>query len=152
DGEYISDVCVHASGELSVILIADARSISVVRLASNLTVLATAEVHDAAVATDPHAAETGVTDLLANGFALDAAGIGALGESVFAVVDSSLNAVIGYRLSFEAGAWGAPARTLVEPPVGLTPFLPIGGSFDTFGAIVAWFRAPLDIDADGNAY
>ena len=31
----------------------------------------------------------------------------------------------------------ATLRTLIEPPAGLTPFLPIGGSFDTFGAIGA---------------
>src|SRR5262249_7286016 len=36
--------------------------------------------------------------------------------------------------------------------VALVPFLPIGGSFDTFGAIVAWFRPSLATDGNGNAY
>src|SRR6185436_9741053 len=41
---------------------------------------------------------------------------------------------------------------LIEPPTPLMPNLPIGGSFDTFGAMTAWFRCLLDVDEDGNAY
>jgi len=143
---------VHPSGEISAIVVSVDRLISVVRLGADLSELGALEIHDPDVAQDPHAAEAGASDLLGNSLAQDPARIGANGENVFAVVVSSINAVLGYRLSFAQGAWSTPVRTLIEPPVGLTPFLPIGGSFDTFGAMTAWFRAPLDLDEDGNAY
>ena len=152
DATYISDFCVHPSGELSVVLVSTTGTVSLVRLDAQLNDLGTSELHDPDAANDPHAAEAGVTDLSANGLALDSARIGAKGEAVFTVVVSTVNAVIGYQQSFGSGGWSTPDRTLVEPPVGLTPFLPIGGSFDTFGAIVAWFRASLDMDESGNAY
>jgi hypothetical protein len=152
DGEYISDFCVHPSGAVSAVLVASERSVSLVRLDANLELLGTSTIHDPAVADDPHASDIGVTDLTTNPFAWDAARIGANGEAVFTVAVSEINAVIGYRLSFTSGTWSAPLRTLIEPPTGLTPNLPIGGSFDTFGAEAEWFRAPIDLDPDGNAY
>jgi hypothetical protein len=152
DDQYIADFCEHPSGELSLVLRSSAFEFALVRLDAELNLLEMSTLHDPAVATDPHAAEAGVTELVANGLLNDAARIGAAGELAFAVVVSSINAVIGYRAAFTAGEWAQPERTLIEPPVGLTPFLPIGGSFDTFGAIGEWFRAPLDLDENGNAY
>jgi hypothetical protein len=152
DATYISDFCVHPAGDVSVVLVASDGTISLERLGADLEPRGTLAVHDPAVADDPNAETLGVTDLHANELTWDAARIGANGEDVFAVVMSSINAVIGYRSSFTGDTWSAPARTLIEPPAGLTPNIPIGGSFDTFGAIVAWFRAPLDLDEDGNAY
>jgi hypothetical protein len=151
-GNYISDFARHPGGEFSVVLLADDRSVSVVRLAADLKQLALARISDPEAAHDPHASDAGVTDLFGNGLTLDPARIGALGETALVAVVSSVNAIIAYRIPFTGGSWGAPARTLVEPPVGLTPFLPIGGSFDTFGAMGAWFRCPLDIDEAGNTY
>lgn len=150
--EYISDFCLHPSGELTVVLISDAHVFSLVRLAPELGELGRAELHDPAVATDPHAAETGETDLAGNGLALDPARVAAAGEGAFVVAVSTLDAVIGYRVSFAGAAWSAPQRTLIEPPAGLAPLLPIGGSYDTFGAMGAWFRAFVDFDADGDAF
>jgi hypothetical protein len=43
-------------------------------------------------------------------------------------------------------------RTLIEPPAALFPLLPTGGTFDTFGAMVVWFRPLLDVDEAGDAY
>jgi hypothetical protein len=152
DGVYISDACWHPSGEVSAVLLGGDRGVSLARLAADLTPVAVDALHDPAVATDPHAAEEGgAQDLLANALASDAARIGAVGEDIVAVVDTSYNSIVAYRVSF-AGAWSAPRRTLVEPPAALTPFLPTSGTFDTFGAIVAWFRSPLDVDDQGNAY
>jgi hypothetical protein len=71
---------------------------------------------------------------------------------VVAVVETSWNSIVAYRASFSNGAWAALGRTLIEPPVGLTPFLPIGGSFDTFQALFVWYRPELDVDEEGNAY
>jgi hypothetical protein len=152
DDFYISDFCVHPSGAVSAVLVGYDHTIWLVRLDAKLESLGMSVLHDPDAANDPHASDLGVTDLAANPFAWDAARIGANGEAVFTTVVSSDNALIGYRLSFASGNWSVPSRTLIEPPTGLTPFLPISGSFDTFGAIVEWFRAPLDLDPDGNAY
>jgi len=59
---------------------------------------------------------------------------------------------VAYRTSFAGGRWAAPERTLIEPPAHLIPNLPLGGSFDTFGAMFVRFRSLLDVDEDGNAY
>lgn len=151
-GSVLSDFCEHPSGAISAILIAPDRTPSLERLAPDLTSLGNWVMHDPLIASDPHVSDAGALDLLANGFAWDAARVASLGEAVVAVVDTSWNSIIAYRTSFSNGAWAQPQRTLIEPPAGLTPFLPIGGSFDTFGAIVVWFRALLDVDEAGNAY
>jgi hypothetical protein len=62
-----------------------------------------------------------------------------------------LESVLLYRLAFASG-WTSPRRTLVLPVSHHVPFLPIGGTFDTFGAMWSSFRALLDVDAGGNAY
>jgi hypothetical protein len=150
-GAYLSDFCTHPSGEISAVLIDAGAVVSLVRLDAALTPLVTRPIHDPDVPTDVHV-DGGPKDLFANGFARDAARIASAGEDVVAVVFSSFISVIAYRAPYANGSWSSPARTLVEPPQPVTPFLPIGGSFDTFGAIVAWFRAVLDTDEDGNAY
>jgi hypothetical protein len=149
---YISDFAQHPSGEFSAVLVGSDRTFSIARLASDLTPLEVEVIHDPAIVDDPHAADFGDNDLMSNGFAADSARVGAVGETAVAVAFSSMYSVIAYRLNFVAGSWSTPARTLVEPPSLLTPFLPTGGSFDTFGAIAAWFRCPLDVDEDGNVY
>ncbi len=150
-GSYISDFCRHPSGALSAVTIAQDRTVSMVRLEADLTFLSEATIHDSAIAQDPHVTDAGALDLLANGLAPDAARIADVGEDVVVAVFSSWYSVIAYRASF-VDVWSTPQRTLIEPPVGLTPFLPIGGSYDTFGAIVAWFRPLLATDETGNAY
>lgn len=151
-GTFISDFCRHPSGELSAVLVGEDKTISIARLTPELTQLSLATLHDPDVATDPHAAGTGVTDLEPSNYAPDAARVAAVGDATLVAVMSSLNALIAYRLTFDGAAWSAPSRTLVEPPTGITFNIPIGGSFDTFGAVNAWFRCPLDVDEAGNAY
>jgi hypothetical protein len=151
EGMYISDACRHPSGQVSAVLLGADRAVFLARFAADLTPVVITQLHDPAVASDPHASGAGPDDLRANGFAPDGARIAAAGEDVVAVVDTAANSIVAYRASF-AGAWSTPQRTLLEPPAGLTPFLPTSGTFDTFGAIVAWFRSPLDVDEQGNAY
>jgi hypothetical protein len=151
DGTHLSDVCWHPSGEVSAVLVASDSTVSLARLDPDLVPLSILAIEDPAIETDPNVNDAGALDLRANGFASDAARIGAIGEEVVAVVDTSWNSVVAYRASF-ASAWSFPRRTLLEPPTALTPFLPTSGTFDTFGAIVAWFRSPLDVDEQGNAY
>ena len=111
---------------------------SIARLASDLTLLGLTQIHDPEIINDPHAREFGATDLVGSGLTLDPARVGATGETVVVAVVSSMYSIIAYRLVFDASDWSAPARTLIEPPSALVPFLPIGGSFDTFGAIGVW--------------
>ncbi len=151
-GGVLSDFCRHPSGAVSAVVIAADRTLSLERLSPELTPLGALSMHDALIASDPHVSDMGALDLLANGLAPDAARIASVGESVVATVFTSWNSIIAYRTSFSEGSWGELARTMIEPPVGLTPFLPIGGSFDTFGAMVVWYRAHLDVDEAGNAY
>jgi hypothetical protein len=109
---------------------------------------------DEQAATDPLPlpGETDPGDLRANFFSADAVRVAPAGEELVVAVLTWRNSVVAYRLRLAPGGWTVAWRTLVEPAVGLTPFLPIGGSFDTFGAIIAWFRPSLATDGAGNAY
>lgn len=150
-GAYLSDFCVHPSGHVSAVLIDADQTVSLVRLDGSLTPLVTTAIHDPQIPNDAPV-DGGPKDLFANGFTRDAARIASVDDDVIAVVYSSFYSVIAYRASYANGTWSPPERTLVEPPLFLAPFLPIGGTFDTFGAIVAWYRAVLDTDEDGNAF
>jgi hypothetical protein len=154
---FLTDFCVHPSGELSALLVVgDERSVSLVRLDASLSPLSIIPVHDPEVPNDlppdPPSDPPGPTDLFVNGLATDAARIAPVGEDVAFVVYTTRSSVIAYRSSYANAAWSTPVRTLVEPPQYVTAFLPIGGSFDTFGAMVDWYRAYLDTDEDGNAF
>lgn len=153
DGFGIADATCHPSGELSAVLVGDDASVSLARLTPDLALIALSPLHDPDIVDDPFNSGVGETDLRAHVlFSLaTAARIAADGEDVVVAVDNIANEVIAYRLSF-AGGWSLPRRAVIEPPVGLTPLLPIGGSFDTFGAMDAWFRPLLDVDSEGNAY
>lgn len=154
---FLADFCVHPSGEISALLVVGSeRSVSLVRLDGSLSPLSITPVHDPEVPDDlppdPSSDQAMPMDLFVNGLATDAARIAPVGEDVAFVVYSSRYSVIAYRASYTTGAWSAPARTLVEPPLYLAIFLPTGGSFDTFGAITNGYRAYLDTDEGGNAY
>jgi len=153
DGLVIADAARHPSGELSAVLVGDDGAVSLARLTPDLALIAMGPLHDPDLADDPFNTAAGETDLRAHVlFSLTtAARVAADGEDVVVAVDNAANELIAYRLAF-AGAWSLLRRTVVEPPAGLTPLLPIGGSFDTFGAMDAWFRPLLDVDADGSAY
>jgi hypothetical protein len=151
-GWYLADFCVHPSGALSLVLIGAGGSVTLVRLDDQLAPIATLALHDPQIANDPNVAATGDLDLVANRLTLDAARLAAIGEAVVVTVFTSWNSVVAYRTSVVNAAWTEPQRTLVEPPTSLMPSLPIGGSFDTFGAMTAWFRCLVDTDESGNSY
>lgn len=157
DGAFITDFCMHPSGEISALLVVgEERSVSLVRLDASLSPLSVTPVRDPEVANDlpldPSSDPGAPTDLFVNGLATDAARIAPAGEDVVFVVYTSRYSVVAYRSSYANGVWSTPVRTLVEPPQYVTAFLPTGGSFDTFGAMVDWYRAYLDTDEDGNAF
>jgi hypothetical protein len=57
-------------------------------------------------------------------------------------------AVLAYRLCGSA----APQRTLVAPATAVTPFLPIGGSYDDFDAMVAPYVTHLALAPSGRVF
>src|SRR5262249_57756558 len=91
------------------------------------------------------------TDLTANALPRDSVRTAPDGEEAVVVAVTPLNSVLLYRLAFSTH-WEAPRRALLLPVTAHLPFLPIGGSFDTFGAMWSSFRALVDVDAEGNAY
>ena len=150
----IADIAVHPSGVLSLAVVDEAHRIAVVRLDADLVPVANTPLLDPQAGRDPlHLpGEPEDAELLANFFMADSVRVAPVGDELVVVVLTARTSVIAYRLRLADGAWTTAWRTLVEPAVGLTPFLPIGGSFDTFGAIVAWFRPSLATDDSGNAY
>jgi len=58
-------------------------------------------------------------------------------------------AVLVYRLSEGSDA---PRRTLVAPATGVTPYLPIGGSYDDFDAMVAPYVTHLALAPSGRVF
>ncbi len=150
----IADIAVHPSGAVSLALVDESHAIAVVRLDAELVPVAETPLVDPQAGRDPlqFPGEPEDAGLLANFFTADAVRVAPAGEELVVTVLTFRESVIAYRLRLADGAWTTAWRTLVEPAVILTPFLPIGGSFDTFGAIVAWFRPSLAIDGKGNAY
>jgi hypothetical protein len=137
-GLVIAGAAYHPSGEVSAVLVGEDASVSLARFTPELALIALTQLHDPDLPGDPFNSGTGETDLRAHVlFSLATpARIAADGEDVVVAVDSAANEVIAYRLSF-AGGWSHSRRATIEPPLGLTPLLPIGGSFDTFGAMDA---------------
>lgn len=147
----IADAVVHASGQISVATVDDQNRVSVVGLDADLVPRTSVLLVDDRVALDPPVDPTG-TGLVASGATGESVRIAALGDDVVVAVLTWRNSLIAYRLHRDGAGFQQSWRALVEPPVGLTPFLPIGGSFDTFSAIVAWFRPYVATGADGSSY
>src|SRR5262249_7028897 len=126
---------------------------SLVRLAPDLQLLALSQLHDPDIARDPSA--PGINppnDLQVSGLSFDSVRMACAGEDILVVAQTTLFSVIAYRNAFVDGAWAAPRRTLIEPSGPITLLLPIGGSFDTFGAVTVTQRSFIDIDENGDAY
>ena len=151
-GLFIEDAALHPSGAVSAVLVDDHLGVWMARLGPDLTLLQLAQLEDPAVASDPlPAGGTPPTSLVANSLPRDSVRVAPDGEDAVVAVTTSLESVILYRRSFSS-RWETPGRTLVMPVSPHTPFLPIGGTFDTFGAMWSSFRTLLDVDPQGNAY
>jgi hypothetical protein len=148
----IADAAAHASGAVSVAVVDDQNRISVVGLGADLVPRATLQLMDDQVDLDPPADPAGNRGLLASGATAESVRIAAVGDEVVVAAFTWRNSLVAYRLHWGDAGFELRGRSLVEPPAPLIPFLPIGGSFDTFTAIVAWFQPYLAVDADGNAY
>jgi len=155
DGLFIEDAAVHPSGSVTAVLVDGNLGVWLARLGPDLALLQLSQLVDPAVATDPFPlADAGFlapTTLTANGLPRDAVRAAADGEDAVVAVTTPLESVLLYRITFTT-VWEAPRRTLVMSVSHHTPFLPIGGTFDTFGAMWSSFRALVDVDPDGNAY
>jgi hypothetical protein len=148
----IADIALHASGKLSLAVVDESHAIAIVTLDEELRPVSDTSLVDPQAALDPIAGGPADADLRASTATADSVRIATVGEDVAVTVFTSRNSVVAYRLHLVDGVWATTWRALVEPAVGLTPFLPIGGSFDTFGAIVAWYRPALATDSHGDSY
>lgn len=74
------------------------------------------------------------------------------GEDVVVSLMSQDFAVLVYRWRREGGGFVRGPRTLVSPAMTVTPFLPIGGSYDDFDAVVSPYLTRLGVDRQGRAY
>jgi hypothetical protein len=151
-GLSLEDAALHPSGAVSAVLVDGAFAVWIARLSPDLGLLALEQLVDPEIAGDPIPA--GVpppTSLVANLLPRDSVRAAADGEEAVVAVTTSLESVLLYRIAFSTH-WEAPRRTLVLPVSPHLPFLPIGGTFDTFGAMWSSFRPVLDVDGGGNAY
>ena len=152
-GLFIEDAALHPSGGVSAVLVDASFAVWLARLDPQLALLDLVHLEDPQIANDPFpgGGPSQPTTLTANSLPRDSVRSAADGEDAVVAVVTPLESVLLYRLSFST-RWEAPRRTLVLPVSHHTPFLPIGGTFDTFGAMWSSFRPLLDVDADGNAY
>ena len=152
-GLLIEDAALHPSGAVTAALVDADFAVWLARLSPALALLELARLDDPDIARDPFPFP-GVpqpTELRANSLPRDSVRTAPDGEEAVVVVMTPLESVVLYRLTFSS-RWESPRRALVLPVSHHIPFLPIGGSFDTFGAMWSSFRALIDVDVDGNAY
>ncbi len=152
-GLFIEDAALHPSGGVSAVLVDASFSVWLARLDAQLALLDLEQLKDPQIVNDPFppGGPPPPTEVTANALPRDSVRSAADGEETVVAVVTPLESVLLYRLAFST-QWEDPRRTLVLPVSHHTPFLPIGGTFDTFGAMWSSFRALLDVDADGNAY
>lgn len=151
-GLVIEDAALHPSGTVSAVLVDEAFGVWLARLAPDLALLQLEKLDDPAVANDPiPPGAPPPSTLVANPLPRDSVRAAADGEDVVVAVTTSLESVLLYRIAFSTH-WEPPRRTLVLPVSPHTPLLPIGGTFDTFGAMWSSYRTLVDVDPAGNAY
>lgn len=78
--------------------------------------------------------------------------IAADGEDVVVALESAELAVLAYRWHWRDGAFERGPRTLVSPAIADAPYLPIGGSYDDFDAVISPYLVHLGVDASGRAF
>lgn len=78
--------------------------------------------------------------------------VAADGEDVVVTLMTEDFAVLAYRWRREGGGFVRGPRTLVTPATGVTPILPIGGSFDSFGATLGPYVTHVAADRQGRAF
>ncbi|MDO9021819.1 MAG: hypothetical protein Q8S73_45605 [Deltaproteobacteria bacterium] len=152
ESDRLTDAALHPSGEWSAVGVGSDRRVFLARgdrdgLRDRIV------LDDPALATDARA-WTSTPRMVPRIGALSEASpaVAADGEDVVVSLVSEDFAVLLYRWRRTGGAFARGPRTLVSPAVVVTPFLPIGGSFDDFDAVVSPYQARLGVDAQGRAY
>lgn len=82
----------------------------------------------------------------------DSVRIGGSQDEVVVSLMTEHNAVLVYRWRWDGASWQRGPRTLVTPASPVTPFLPIGASYDNFDAVANPYHAPLAVAKQGHAY
>ena len=75
-----------------------------------------------------------------------------LGDEVVVSLMTDHHAVLVYRYRWDGSAYQKTARTLAVQAQVLTPFLPIGATYDNFDAVVNPYSPRLAVGPDGDAY
>jgi hypothetical protein len=150
--DRLTDAVLHPSGEWSAVGVDADRRVFLAR-GDERGLRDRATLDDPALASDPRAwLGTPRTVPRIGGLSEASPSIAADGEGVIVALMSEDFAVLAYRWGREGGAFVRGPRTLVSPARGVTPYLPIGGSFDDFDAVVSPYQVRLGADARGRAY
>jgi hypothetical protein len=152
--DRLTDAVVHPSGEWSAVGVDEALRPFLVRGAADGTVRERRLLDDPALADDSRArfGDAPSSELAVGALSSDSPRLAADGEEVVVALMNRYNAVLAYRWSWRGGAWERGPRTLVSPALPMTPFLPIGGSYDNFDAMVCWFLVHVGTDEAGRAF
>lgn len=152
DADRLTAAVSHPSGEWSAVGVDAERRVFLARGGAS-GLLDRRTLDDPELATDPRAWLGAPRDALRVGALSEASvAVAADGEDVVVALMSEDFAVLAYRWRREGGAYVRGPRTLVSPAVVASPFLPIGGSFDTFSATVGPYLTHLAVDARGRAF
>lgn len=152
DTDRLVDGCMHPDGTWSAVGVDAGRRIFVARGGSaGLSVRALLD--DPTLRDEPLAWLDAPKDTLRVGSLSEASPkIACEAEHVWISLMSEDNAVLLYRGVVHEGAWDVTQRTVVAPAMVVTPFLPIGGSYDDFDAVVAPYVTHLARDTAGRVF
>lgn len=152
EGDRLTDAVLHPSGEWSAVGVEADMRIFLAR-GDRGGLRDRVVLDDPALASDRRAWTVTPRTVLRVGALSEASpSIVADGEDVVVSLMSEDAAVLAYRWRRAGGAFVRGPRTLVSPAMIITPFLPIGGSFDDFDAVVSPYLTRLGVDARGRAY
>ncbi|MCZ7678273.1 MAG: hypothetical protein M5U28_05660 [Sandaracinaceae bacterium] len=137
ENDRLTGACRHASGEWSAVGVDEDRRVFLARGDASGP-LERVLLDDPELASDPRAWVTTPREVpRVAGLTESSPAIGAVGEDVVISLMTEDHAVLVYRWRWEEGAFARGPRTLVSPAMNVTPYLPIGGSYDDFDAVAA---------------
>lgn len=152
ESDRLTGACRHASGEWSAVGVDEDRRVFLARGDASGP-LERVLLDDPELASDPRAWVTTPREVpRVGGLTESSPAIAAVGEDVVISLMTEDHAVLVYRWRWEEGAFARGPRTLVSPAMAVTPYLPIGGSYDDFDAVAAPYLPRLAVDRGGRAF
>lgn len=152
DTDRLTDACRHPSGEWTAVGVDSDHGIFVAR-GDTHGLLDRLRLEDPGLADDSRAwLGTQRTVPRVWSFSESSVHVVADGEDAVLAFMSEDNAVLGYRLVRREHDFVVGPHVLVSPATAVTPYLPIGGSYDDFDAVVAPYLVHLGIDPRGRVF